>query len=118
MVVKGEACFVCMQLSMKSTDTTSKGIIMPDFLCSSADFSLPYNPEIIDKFVYDDKMISHMVHELYSLVKCLRPDKLDDKEKCLVLDIDVDDEFYDFYDVYVTMSKDTCTYRVEEDDDY
>lgn len=80
MVVKGEACFVSMKLSMKSTDTTSKGIIMPDFLCSSADFSLPYNPEIIDKFVYDDKMISHMVHELYSLVKCLRPDKLDDKE--------------------------------------
>ena len=55
MVVKGEACFVSMKLSMKSTDTTSKGIIMPDFLCSSADFSLPYNPEIIDKFVYDDK---------------------------------------------------------------
>ena len=118
MVVKGEACFVSMKLSMKSTDTTSEGIIMPDFLCSSADFSLPYNPEIIDKFVYDDKLISHMVHELYGLVKCLRPDKLDGKEKCLVLDIDVDDEFYDFYDVYVTMNKDTCTYRVEEDDDY
>lgn len=102
---------VSMALSM---ERPSEPHIMPGCLASTASYILPNSQKLVDDFTNKRELIVHLVAGLYDLVKCLRPDWLDGKEHCLVLDISINDELYDSYNMYATMSKDRCTFQ---DDD-